>query len=273
MELRKKLAILDLSLKEEKVLLAVIKGIKTPLLITRETKVTRPAVYDILLNLKDRGLVKSHIVEGKKSWSLARKENIDESLYEAKKVLLSVVDGVEEVKGMSDGTIIVHKGEEAVRKLVSHIARNHKDERLQSMQGDKIFDSWDAVVGKEIINDFNHNVKKNSILTESIIPNGWFEGHIKSLGDVEGFTWAQGFINRALATYQIDKKYFNHAGQIFIFKSSLYLISMNEVIIIEIRNSELQKMIKQMFSFIEDHAEKIDVNSMLQKKIALLSEV
>lgn len=52
-----------------------------------------------------------------------------------------------------------------------------------------------------------------------------------------------------------------------MFKDSLYLMAMNEALVIEIRNSELQKMIKQMFSFIEEYAEKVDVNSRVQEII------
>jgi DNA-binding MarR family transcriptional regulator len=267
MELRKSLSILGLSTKEERVLIALTEGVSTPLLLARVTKVTRPAVYDILKKLKDRGLVKSNILNGKKSWHLARNEDIDQALYETKKVLLSISDGVEETKGLSDGAIVVHRGSKAILKLFDHITKDHKEERLYTMHGEKVFNGWDTMLGKEKINEFNDDVKKNGILTESIIPEGWFEENIKRIGEEEGLVWIQGFIDRALATYQVDKKYFNHAGQIFMFKSSLYLMSMNEGLVVEIRNSELQRMIKLMFSFIEDHAERIDVNSMLKQRI------
>ena len=272
MELRKNLSILALSIKEERVLLAIIKGIKTPLLIAKETRVTRPAVYDILTKLKDRGLVKSYIVGGKKSWRLAHKDDIDEALYETKKVLLSISEGVEEVKGLSDGTVIVHRGKDAVLKMLLHITKDHKNERLYGLQGNTVQQGWDNIVGPEKINEFNNDLRKNNVITEAILPYEWFEDHVRDLGEKEGFIWLKGFIGRAYATYLIDKKYFNHAGQIFMFKSSLYLMAMNEALVVEIRNSELQKMIKQMFSYIEEHAEKVDVNSKLQRMIDQLEE-
>lgn len=272
MELHKKLSVLGLSKKEERVLVALIDTSQTPLRIARETKVTRPAVYDILKKLKNRGLVTSQIVNGKKSWSLARKEDIDTALYEAKKVLLSITEGTEEIKGLSDGTVIVHRGKDAINALFAHMTQDHKNERLYNMQGMNIFNAWDTLVGKENVNEFNKNIKKNGILTEGIVPRGWYDDYLKVLGDTEGLIWAKGFEGRAAATYQINKEYFNHAGQIFMFKSSLYLMAMTEGIIIEIQNSEIQKMIKQMFSYIEDHAENIDVNDLLRKRIAALEE-
>ena len=267
MELRKSLSILDLSIKEEIVLLAIIQGINTPLLLAKETRVTRPAVYDILKKLKERGLVKSHIHNGKKSWSLASKEDIDEALYETKKVLLSISEGVEEVKGLSDGTIVVHRGKVAILSMLSHIVNHRQEARLHIMQGDMVQKGWDAIVGKETINKFNDDLRSHRIITEAIFPNHWFKDHVNRLGIDEGIKWLKGFIGRAYSAHQIDKKYFNHAGQIFMFKDSLYLMAMNEALVVEIRNSEIQKMVKSMFSFIEEHAEKVDINIGLQKMI------
>lgn len=267
MELHKTLQVLDLSSKEERVLLAVIQGLHTPLLISRETKVTRPAVYDILIKLKKRGLVESRVREGKKSWHFVRKEDIDQKLYETKKALLSLSEGVEEVKGLSDGTVVVHKGKEAAQKLVSSFARDYAGQRLQNFSGDKAQKGLDEFIGKTKINEFNENAKKNGILTELAVPYGWFDHQIESLGNEAGYEWAKGFIDRALGTYQLDQKYFSSGGQIWIFKSSLYLISMNEALIIEVKHSELQKMMKDIFQFIKDHSGKIDANSVLQKKL------
>jgi hypothetical protein len=67
-------------------------------------------------------------------------------------------------------------------------------------------------------------------------------------------------MRRPHSAVRIDKSYFDHAGQIFIFKNSLYLISMNEALVVEIRNSELQKLIKQMFAFIEDNGQKFNMS-------------
>ncbi len=131
---------------------------------------------------------------------------------------------------------------------------------------------WDAIVGPEKINEFNYDLRKNDVITEAILPYDWFEDHVRDLGNKEGLKWAKGFIGRAYATYEIDKEYFRHAGQIFIIKDSLYLMAMNEALVVEIRNSELQKMIKQMFSFIEEGAEKINVNERLQKIIDRLEK-
>jgi len=63
----------------------------------------------------------------------------------------------------------------------------------------------------------------------------------------------------------IDEEYFQHGGQVWMFKNSVYFIAMNEEIIIEVRNSEIQKLLLSMFSFIQDNSQKFDVNARLRK--------
>jgi len=273
MKLAEKLRILGLTAKEIKVMSTIIAGPNTPLLISRKTKVSRPAVYDILKKLKKRELINTNILNGKKYWRLANKEDIDQALYEAKKLLLSISEGTEEAKGLSDGTVIVHRGSEAVSNIILSLAKDHKDERLIAFQGNFVQQGWDTVVGKDKINEFNYAIGKNGIITEAVLPPRWFENHISNLSDKEGLKWAKGFLDRAFAAYQIENEYLNHAGQIFIFKNSLYLMSMNEALVIEIRNSELQKMIKQIFSFVEDHAERIHVNKSVDAIIEKLEKI
>ena len=271
METAETLKLLGLSKKEQKVLIALQNGSDTPVKLTKTTDVSRTAIYAILQNLKKRGIAASHIQNGKKHWTLADEREIEETLYAAKRSLLKIPEGREEVKGMSDSIVIVHRGKEAVLKLIISLAKDHKNERLYTMQGNSVQPGWDEVVGAQKINEFNNNIKKNAIITETILPYDWFEDHIRDLGNKEGVTWAKGFTERAFAAYEIDKSYFNHAGQIFMFKDSLYLMAMNEAIVVEIRHSELQKMIKQMFSYIEEHADRLNVSEKLEPIIVALA--
>lgn len=266
MESTESLKLLGLSKKELKVLTALQEGADTPVKLTKATDVSRTAIYAILQNLKKRGIVVSHIKNGKKTFILADEREIEEVLYAAKRTLLKIPEGREEIMGLSDSTVIVHRGKDAVLEALLSITK-HKHERLYGLQGNTVQQGWDSIVGPEKINEFNHDLRKNDVITEAILPYEWFEDHIQDLGHKEGLKWAKGFIGRAYATYLIDKKYFEHAGQIFMFKDSLYMMAMNEALVVEIRNSELQKMIKQMFSFIEEYAEKVDVNTRLREII------
>lgn len=259
----KNLKLLGLSPKEIKVLDALIIGNTTPLAIYWFTEISRPAIYEILARLKSRGLIGSYIKDGKTYWRMARNRDIEETIYEAKRQLLGIEEGVEEVRGASDATVIVHRGASAIRALLSSLFKDNKEQKLYAMQGDVVDIGWNKIFGVEGINEINQLIKKNRIITEGIIPEGWFERQFKLLGE----EWAEEFVGRAAITHEIEERYFKHGGQVFVFKDSLYLIAMNEEIIIEIRNSEIQKLILAMFRFIEDNSKKIDVNSVLRQLI------
>lgn len=261
MELRKNLSILDLTPKEEKVLLAVIEGCDTPLSIGNATKVSRPTVYDILLKLKKRGLVQSKIKEGRKSWLLVDHKELASALYETKKVLLNLSDGREEVAGVDDSLIVLHRGKEAVNKLLHEMFQSRQHERFLSFTGTSPISDWMTVMDADGIGLINRIIKKNGLITELIAPENWVQEHFNAMGK----DWAVDYEGRTASTVYVEKKYFDHGAQLFAFKDALYLLALGDQLIIEIRHSAIQKMILSMYAFMKDHGEKIDANRLLRK--------
>lgn len=257
----KNIKLLGLSRAEIKVLEALRAQKNTPLQIAEHTKVSRPAIYEILDRLHKRGIVTSTIKNGKKYWSQAKERDLEQELYETKKELFDIEKGVEEVHGLSDSTVIVHRGKSAIRKLIFDIVKSYKGERLYAIQGEAIVSAWNDVVGLEKINELNRLIKKNTIITEIIFPFDWLEKQ----GPLLGKKWMEDFSERTAITHEIDGEYFQHTGQIWAFRNSLYLIAMSEEIIIEVRNSEIQKIILSMFRFIQDNSRRIDVNKILRE--------
>ena len=70
---------------------------------------------------------------------------------------------------------------------------------------------------------------------------------------------------RASFAVYLDKKYFQHSGQIFAFKDVMYLLALNDKMSIEIRHSDIQKMILAMCTFMKERGEVIDVNKSLRE--------
>lgn len=258
-----RIKLLGLSRKEIRVLNALRDDKNTPLLISRHTKISRPAIYDILIRLHKRKLIKSNIQNGKKYWAWAKERDLEEELYEIKKALFNFEQGVEEVRGPSDSMVVIHRGSEAIHKLLFSIIKNNKDRRLYGIQGDTVSVGWDKVFGIEKTNELNRLIKKNNLIIEAILPQGWFERQTKTLGK----KWAQDFEGRMSVTHSIKAEYFEHGGQLWVFKNSLYLIAMNEEIVIEVQNSEIQKLILSMFNFIQDNSHKSDINAILRNLI------
>ena len=267
MELREKLKILDLSIKEEKVLLALQSGLVTPLAIAKVTRVTRPAVYDIFKKLKKRGLIESHIKAGKKSWGMVGEKELADTLYETKKVLLKFSDGSEELHGVSDSVITVHRGKEALRKVIFAMIKDRRNERflgLSDFSPELLEEGWLTVLSAEDIHEFNRMVKKNGIIAELVAPYGWIDEHYKAMGD----TWAKDYEGRTASSVYIDKKYFRHSGQIFAFSDALYLLALKDQLVIEIRHSDIQKMILGMYEFMKESGKPVDVNRRLRELMA-----
>jgi biotin operon repressor len=264
METTENLKLLGLSKKEQKVLTALQAGSDTPVKLSKVTDVSRTAIYAILQNLKKRGIVTSHIYNGRKTFSLANERDVEGVLYDAKRALLKIPEGREEVHGLSDSSVIIHRGKEAVRKLINALLSDHKNERFYGFQGDVAAINWNNVFTVEETNRFNRNIKKNCIIVEAVLPDGWFERQTRELG-VE---WARDFEGRTTRVNVIDDEYFKHGGQVFIFKQSIYLMALGEELVIEIRNSEIQKMLLAFFKFIQDNSQVIDANALLRNIIA-----
>jgi hypothetical protein len=260
---QKQLKLLGLSPKEVRVLDALREGKSTPVAISSHTKVSRPAIYEILDRLHARGLVKSNICQGKKYWSQANERNIEQELYKTKKQLLALAGGVEEVFGVSDSTIFVHRGGEAIQKVLDTLVKEHSSQRIYMLSGEstKMIESWDKYYGQDKINEFNRLVKKQKLISELVLTQNWFESQIKRFGK----KWATDLEGRTAVAHKIDYRYLDSASQIFIFKDSIYFISMNEALIVEVRNSEIQKLVLSMFLFIQDNAKKFDFNEELRQ--------
>ncbi|HEX8994067.1 MAG TPA: hypothetical protein VF803_02335 [Candidatus Paceibacterota bacterium] len=195
---------------------------------------------------------------------LSDERSLEETIYSTKRELLNIPEGREEVHGLSDGTFIIHRGVQAIRVLMTNMFNAYKHERLYGFQGDVSAIGWSKIFSTEETNYFNRAIKKDKIIVEAVLPQGWFEEQSRTLG----IAWAKDYEGRTARVNVIDPSYFGHGGQIWIFKSSLYLFALNEEIVIEIRNSEIQRMILALFRFMQDNSKLIDANELLRKVIA-----
>jgi len=264
METAENLKLLGLSKKEEKVLMALQNGADTPLLLARATKVSRTAIYAILKNLKERGLADTHIKNGKKYWSLTSEREIEEVLYATKRTLLKIPEGREEVHSLSDATVIIHRGPESIRKVLGELLFAHKHERFYALVGDGAAEYWNKMFSLQETNKFNRALKRNNIIAETIVQEGVLERQARELG----VSWAKDFEGRTTRVNVIDSEYFAYGAQVWIFKQSIYLMALGEEIVIEIRNSEIQRMLLTFLKFMQDNSSSIDANELLRSVIA-----
>ena len=259
----KHLDLLQLTSHEAEVFLLLQRDpLSTPLSLSRKCSIPRASIYVALETLKKRGLAQHRRVDKKSLWSLASEKDLADTLYETKKAIFGFVDGKEEVGGVTDGVVTVHRGKEAVKKVIMSMIADRKNERFlcYTSFSDIIDKGWLTIFTPEEMNEWNRIIKKNGIISELVAPEGWIEKHFEMMG----VTWAKDYEGRTSSAVYLPEKYFQHSGQIFAFKDVMYLLALNDKMIIEIRHSDIQTMILAMYSFMKERGEVIDVNSRLR---------
>lgn len=260
----KALDILKLSKNEQRVLQAVQEGLGTPLAISRSSGISRTTIYAVLESLKERGLVKSTIQEGRKSWIVAPEQAITEATRHVRQGLFTESPVGHEVGGSmnaTDSAVVAYHGARDIKVLLLKMLSEHAQEKLYVLQGDTATIGWDKMFSVEETNALNAIIKKNDIVVEAFLPPGWFEKHFELFGK----EWATEFHGRATRANIIPAEYFKHGGQVYVFKDATYFLALHDELVVEIKNPDIQKTILALFEFLQEHSRAIDVNATLRK--------
>lgn len=262
-----KLEILGLSAKEKKVLACLLshsdENVKsnTPLLINKQTKISRTAIYHILNVLKKRGLIERYKDNGKFYYRMVSDDEIANKLYEIKKELTGVASGKIEIDNNLNKNIILHQGLDAVKSCFVKMFTENKNGKFTGVQGNNTLPLYGEYLGKGFVDDLNKKIKDNKMIVEGIMAEGW-EATSKDSFDNE---WATNYTGRMANLHQIPSQYFKHHGEIFIFKDTLYLISLRDMIIIEIRHSDMSQAVISIIKYIMDNTDTIDINKSIKQ--------
>ena len=258
------LRLLGLSPKEAKVFAAVRSGEATPTSIATHTKLSRPTVYDVLRRLQRRCLVTKKVQKGQTRWLPTSEQVLEQELLQVRKGLFQFAEGVETVQGISSANVFVHRGAKAIRTLLYKTLRDQKGQRHQAFQGDLMHVGWDKVFNRHHTKRINTLIKQVGVIIDALVPHGWHNQQYEKYGD----DWVRDFMGRTTVMHELDRSFFRHGAQIAAFKDVVLLMAMNEELIIEIRNSEIQKAIRAMMEHMREHAEPINFD----KRMKLLLE-
>ena len=257
-----KLDILGLSNKEKKVLSCLLLDLQTntPLLIHRETGMSRTAIYHILNVLKKRGLIERYKENGKFYYRMVSDETIANKLYEIKRELNKggfspSLEG-RAGEGRESMGVIIHQGLPAIQACFIKMFTENKNCKFIGVQGNNTLPLYVKYLGDGFVDKLNKQIKDNKIIVEGIMSEGW-EATSKASFDSE---WAKNYIGRMANVHQIPSEYFKHHGEIFLFKDTLYLIALRELTIIEIRHGDISQSIAMLIKYIMDNTHTIDIN-------------
>lgn len=258
------LKLLGLSPSAIKVFIALKAGHATPVQISKETNVSRPAVYTILGQLEGRGLVTQKGSGGTKSWAISSAVQLNKIFNDLKAEVLGSRNEKEALYEEGNIEVKVYRGKKTIAELMRQIFQKHRGETCIGIQGDNVYEGWRDLLGLETINDLNKSIKKDRMVIQAIVP----ENHFVRVVDTMGLEWARHFEGRAYRVNEIDESYFEHKGEMFLFKDSVYLLSMSEGLVIEIKHSHIQKMLSSLIQYIQDTARVVDGNQILRELMA-----
>ncbi len=254
------LTLLGLSKKERKVLQALRDGSDTVLEVHRATKISRTAIYHIVSVLKARGLLESSRKNGRPSIRVPDDRTLSKMLYETKKELLAFPIGTDEVES-GDTQVIFHRGVEAMKTCFMKAFTENSNSRFTGLQGTNDVSQWEKTFGVEYINTINRMIKKNSLISEGIVAEGWFKACFNSFGP----DWINDYLGRMGSVHCIPKEYFNHAADIYIFNTAVYLICVEDHFIIEIRHPDIAKAITQLITYVMDTTHPVDYSRIVKQ--------
>jgi sugar-specific transcriptional regulator TrmB len=252
----KKLQILGLSAAEERVYTEVVSGSRTPLAVHKETGISRTAIYNILSNLKKRNLVLKSKKDGRFYYKAQETSALSEEIYQLKSELLGLAEGQNEVAITHNSDLIVYKGMDSVKRTYRNFFVRHKKERFIGIQGGDVLRLHNELLGTGYINSVNQTIKKNKMIVEGIISNNW-RNNAAIHFDTE---WLGDYTGRMANIHEIDSKYFNHLGEIYIFGDTMYLISFADELIIELTHSHIAKAVRSLINYITDNTHTVNIN-------------
>ncbi len=255
------LKIFGLSAHGAAVLQQIKDGRVTPVMIAKHINLSRPAIYAILVKLQEQGLVVEKHTGNTRAWKITEVSQI-ESLFETAKLELFGAMSERTIKYADTGVeVTIYRGRETISNLMKEIFASHRGEKCIGIQGTNVYPGWKDLLGVEFINELNKKIKTSGMINQPIVSTGHFEEAV----DIFGLEWAKSFEGRAARTNEIDAKYFKHKGEIFLFKDCVYLISMSEKLVIEIKHSHIQKVLYALIEYIQDTSKVIDGNERLRQ--------
>ena len=241
----------------------------SPLVIARHTQIPRASVYFTLGSLEKRGLVKNSKVNSKSVWHIESIENISNTIAAVKNILtghsvdrkeLDILDTEKSLTNLVSN-VVIHQGLEAVRSIIYKIIREHKDENFYGYTGvNGVISAWDKIFSRAEVNELNRIIKDNKIICVGVFPKDFASDAFKEYGK----GWAMDYEGRTAATNYVDKKYFANTGQMFAFRDAMYLMSLKDKLVIEIRHNDIQKMILSMYQYMRDTSDSVDINEELR---------
>lgn len=251
--------LLGLTSQEKKVLnlLVTSKESLTATAISGHISEPRTTVNFYLKKLLNKGWVEK-VKSPKSQYPLWR-------LNDEKKIIRDTISSFFTLMGITQNalaTLTTREGYEQVKAAYERILEAGKTERVFVIQGSHSPSATLKNLPIEFIEEMHTTQKQKQIILEGITSE-------KGLSVFNGMTprELQSHYGRLTVVYVIPDEYLDFDAEIFIFKNSIIIIQPGTAKSHIINDENVALALKKLIEFIEQYAQKVDVNSHIKELI------
>jgi hypothetical protein len=253
----KKKALDMIGLKEkERNIIAVLKilGSAKVTTISKQSGGVRTTTHFILTTLQKRNIVKKMKVKGHFEWTLNDLKDLQKKYSTSLEDLLNFYVDEKQIVPLT-----TYRGKE-ILKITDEIMGLNRSEQVYWIQGLKSAELMLSVMGSINMEKFYKTLKKRQIILEGI--GG--ENTLKALDKLDIRTM-KSHLGRLLVAYIVPDKYIQSEVDVITYRKKVVLMDFSKKTALSIEHPGICLTIQALFSFMVDHARKVDINSyMLQ---------
>jgi predicted transcriptional regulator len=257
----------------ETTILETLTEPRNPSDVARIAKVVRTSVNYNLKQLVHRGLVE-RITTGKRHLYVARSPaDLRSMMQRASDSIGAHTHGVR-IKTAQEDEFIIHVGADEIVPAFVRIVLEIKNDRVKAIQHHRSYTDQVAVLTKEQAVTFNEAIIKNKIIVDGLLnENAYSEYEKKIRRDPESYRAQIETLGGRMADYGVfpDGVFDVHA-EIWIFKTTTLVINWKDKIAIEITNTNMTGLIRDMFEYVKSGSRKIDHNEMMRELAGILGK-
>lgn len=263
--------VLDLTSAESRVLQGLIEhGTLSVSLLSRKIKVARTTVDAALRRLSERKLVRRVVRSGTGNvsfWKASRSEKIK---MELKEVAVPFEKNLEtpqahEIIGGIDTHeigITAFRGKKQILNAYEQMLRLSKTERVVFIQGNKSAEKQLGILSKQYIGEFHRRFKKSGIIMEGI--NG--KRLLQFFKEID-IPLLKSHFGRLIIGSLLPDEYMDFDLDIMVMRDTVVSIDIQAELVIVIRYPKFVKALNGIIKFLQDNAQRTDINSYIKRLI------
>jgi hypothetical protein len=160
--------------------------------------------------------------------------------------------------------IIIYRGKEQMMILANRVLDFHRDERVQWMQPNKLWEVWLKRGLKKRVVWLTQYLQEKGIITEGIFADNFIEYDYKH----GGRELLQGYLDRPTIIHTIPESFLQFYSDVMVFRDVVSIMNWKDEVAIEIKNQDLVDLFKSLFEYIKVTGKKVDLQEETKKKLS-----